>query len=148
MSLDGSTKISEIFGRSPTCTKVDQHLLMLLREIQRTATLAWSPIQQHGSLFATGTIAGTMSLDFDPTGTLEIFSLNQDEQQTLPLGIVKTPDRLHKLVWSSVGPTDYGILVGGLANGSLQIWDPEKILKSEYGYTREDDDIHQTERRL
>jgi protein transport protein SEC31 len=108
---------------------------MNLQELNRSATLAWSPLPNQPQLLATGTIAGTLGLDFDTSSHLEIFSLNIGKHNKEPtlLGSTTAADRFHKLVWGMMGVNNgtlpYGLLAGALSNGAVQIWNPEKIIK-------------------
>eukprot|EP01117_Protostelium_nocturnum_P002756 TRINITY_DN1366_c0_g1_i2.p1 TRINITY_DN1366_c0_g1~~TRINITY_DN1366_c0_g1_i2.p1 ORF type:complete len:1089 (+),score=273.69 TRINITY_DN1366_c0_g1_i2:269-3535(+) len=113
-------------------------------EVERSAAVAWSPLSNSPSLLAAGTIAGTLSEDFDYSAHIEIFELNlqEDEEQlsstgsrslkTLGSGVVS--ERFNKLAWSSsTQSANYpkGLLAGGLANGSVSIWNPQSIINGE-----------------
>ncbi|EFA74877.1 WD40 repeat-containing protein [Heterostelium album PN500] len=105
-----------------------------LKEIQKQATFAWSPLVDKPDLMATGTVAGTIGLDFDTSSKLELYSLDitgQSPQMTLK-GTVNADSRFHKLVWlpSHAGQPN-GLVVGGMENGSIGIWNPSKILAGE-----------------
>ena len=124
---------------------------MKLAEANRTqspATTAWSPLPQQPAYLAAGTVAGTMGLDFDTSAHLEIMHVdfsNPKEQKVL--GKTTAADRFHKLVWGLTGVNNesfpLGIIAGGLANGSVNLWDPSKIirffnLKEEYSFKIKD----------
>lgn len=100
--------------------------------------MAWSPVPQHPYLFVTGTIAGTLDSDFNASAHLEVFSVDltaEPEKNLKVLGKTSASDRFRKLCWSSSGVQGghlpYGIIAGGLGNGSINVWDPEKIINGE-----------------
>jgi protein transport protein SEC31 len=105
---------------------------MRLFDIDRSAAIAWSVLQQQPSLIATGTVAGTLGIDFDTSAHLEIFSVDLSKKTTTCLGKTSANDRFNKLVWGLTGTQSgahpKGILAGGLANGHVTLWDPEKII--------------------
>jgi protein transport protein SEC31 len=110
----------------------------MLKEATRSATVAWNPVVgRRPALLAAGTIAGTMSMDFDPTGSLEIFSLDLEKpgSEMTVLGKIETGERMQRLAWSNLGSTGtapalkYGLLAGGLANGAINIWNPTALIE-------------------
>lgn len=105
---------------------------MRLLEIDRSAAVAWSSQQQHASLLATGTVAGTLGIDFDTSAYLEIFSVDFAKKTSTLIGKASAPDRFNKLVWGVGNQTNTfprGIIAGGLANGAVVLWDASKILE-------------------
>ncbi|KZT66624.1 hypothetical protein DAEQUDRAFT_752055 [Daedalea quercina L-15889] len=110
---------------------------MKLKEIHRTSTFAWSPSPSL-PLLATGTVAGALDESFSNNGQLEIwapdfldktqYDLGQ-EGQAGPRASITTTSRFNRLAW---GYTDTshprGVLVAGMENGELDIWDPAKIV--------------------
>eukprot|EP01122_Echinamoeba_exundans_P012092 TRINITY_DN4990_c0_g1_i1.p1 TRINITY_DN4990_c0_g1~~TRINITY_DN4990_c0_g1_i1.p1 ORF type:complete len:1366 (+),score=324.58 TRINITY_DN4990_c0_g1_i1:137-4099(+) len=78
-----------------------------------------------------------MSMDFDPTGSLEIFSLDLEKpgSEMTVLGKVETGERMQRLAWSNLGSTGaapslkYGLIAGGLANGAINIWNPTPLIE-------------------
>ncbi len=98
---------------------------MKLLEVDRSATIAWSPIPSAPSLMAAGTVAGTMGLDFDTSAHLEIFSfdLTKSQQENTTdnntsdattsktnagkdikiAGKTSAADRFHKVCWGLTG---------------------------------------------
>lgn len=108
---------------------------MLIKEVDRSSVLSWSPTTRHSDLLATGTLAGTMSVDFDPSGRLEIFSTKVSSQYPGPsmslLGSLQVKERFNKLSWKNTHPDrfQYGLIVGGFSSGSLRIWNPEAIIE-------------------
>lgn len=111
---------------------------MLVREVSRSAAVAWSPLAQRPHLFAAGTLAGTMTKDFDPTGKLEIFDVSElasrataDSLEMPVVGLTSTSERLHRLAWKNPLPDTFhdGLIVGGLGSGAINIWNPTPILE-------------------
>lgn len=111
---------------------------MKLQEIDRSqfpATIAWSPVTQQPGLVAAGTVAGTLGVDFNTSAHLEVFSLDfsgQDGQKEKVVGKTSAPERFNKLCWGLTGTQSeaykYGLIAGGLSNGSVCLWDPAKLL--------------------
>lgn len=104
---------------------------MKVQQIHRTATVAWS----HTSpLVATGTLVGTMSENFDPTGTLELFQVDYKQGASEPRAKIKTDEKLYKLAWSrdcsALGESLHmGLIAGGLENGVIGLWNPSRLLQ-------------------
>ncbi|KAL7283927.1 hypothetical protein ACG7TL_001199 [Trametes sanguinea] len=110
---------------------------MKLKEIHRTSTFAWSPSPSL-PLLATGTVAGALDESFSNNGQLEIWDpdwldRNQfdlgGEGQAGPKASVTTTSRFNRLAWGYVnGDRPRGVIVAGMENGELDIWDPAKIV--------------------
>lgn len=110
---------------------------MKLQELDRSqfpATVAWSPLPQS-PLLAAGTVAGTLGIDFNTSAHLELVQLDLtgQGQQERVLGSTTVPDRFNKLCWGLTGTASeaysHGIIAGGLANGTVLLWDPAKLLQ-------------------
>ncbi|OLN92111.1 Protein transport protein SEC31 [Colletotrichum chlorophyti] len=105
--------------------------MVRLREIPRTAAFAWSP-DPSKPLLITGTRAGAVDADFSDETKLELWDLNLDNQdqglELQPIASISTDSRFYDLAW---GPPDSdhprGIIAGALENGSLDLWDAEKL---------------------
>ncbi|XP_074647713.1 protein transport protein Sec31A-like [Tubulanus polymorphus] len=110
---------------------------MRVKEIRRTANIAWSPATQHPVYIAAGTAAQQLDATFSTNAALEIYGLNlADNGKELNLaGSINTDCRFHKLAWSSHGmsspDSSSGVLCGGGDNGNLFMWNPSKILSSD-----------------
>ncbi|KAF4817907.1 Protein transport protein SEC31 [Colletotrichum siamense] len=113
--------------------------MVRLREIPRTAAFAWSP-DPSKPLLITGTRAGAVDADFSDETKLELWDLNLDNQEQglelQPVASINTDSRFYDIAW---GPPDSdhprGIIAGALENGSLDLWDAEKLIDG-------DDDAH------
>ncbi|KAK2018861.1 WD domain-containing protein [Colletotrichum eremochloae] len=107
--------------------------MVRLREIPRTAAFAWSP-DPSKPLLITGTRAGAVDADFSDETKLELWDLNLDNQdqglELQPVASISTDSRFYDLAW---GPPDSdhpkGIIAGALENGSLDLWDAEKLIE-------------------
>ena len=104
-----------------------------LHELNKSATIAWSPLAKSSSLIAAGTVAGILDRDFDTSAHLELFKIDLRSPKTEAklVGSTTAADRFSKICWSSFGSQGSypnGIIAGGLANGVVQIWDPAKIM--------------------
>ncbi|PNH43983.1 hypothetical protein VD0004_g3633 [Verticillium dahliae] len=106
--------------------------MVRLREIPRTAAFAWSPGSEK-PLVVSGTRAGAVSDDFSDETKLELWDLNLDDQdqglELQPVASISTDSRFYDIAW---GPADEdhprGIIAGALENGSLDLWDAEKLI--------------------
>lgn len=104
---------------------------MKLKEINRTATFAWSPGQQP--LIAAGTVAGALDASFSNESTLEIFEpnlLDKSSAQLESTAKVSSNARFNRLAWGNIAAdTPKGIIAGGKENGELDLWNPALILE-------------------
>ena len=133
--------------------------MVRLREIPRTATFAWSP-GAATPLIATGTRAGAVDADFSNETCLELWDLGlgrQDASADLyPVGKISTDSgyvrerererrwllccgtdlcvllfSFNDLAWTeSEDSSSRGVIAGALENGSLDLWDADKLLRS------------------
>uniref|UniRef100_A0A147BUB7 Protein transport protein Sec31A n=1 Tax=Ixodes ricinus TaxID=34613 RepID=A0A147BUB7_IXORI len=110
---------------------------MKIKEIDRTANIAWSPAVHHPIYIAAGTAAQQLDATFSTSAALEIYSLNLTEPG-LDMGLVGTLNsehRFHKVAWGchgiSEGDLPSGVLVGGADAGNLLVYDPAKLIKGE-----------------
>ncbi|KAJ3413614.1 protein transport protein S31 [Chytridiales sp. JEL 0842] len=107
---------------------------MKLREVDRTATVAWSPSPHHLPLIAAGTVAGALDSSFSTSTELEIYDLNMtatDSRQLKKIGGISGNARFNRLAWgmSPDQSKKYGILAGGTESGELDLWDPKAIIE-------------------
>ncbi|KAK8859765.1 protein transport protein S31, partial [Apiospora arundinis] len=107
--------------------------MVRLREISRTAAFTWSP-GPGKPLIVTGTRAGAVDADFSGDTKLELWDLDLDNQEQglelQPLASLAADSRFYDIAW---GPAteDYpqGVIAGALENGSLDLWDAEKLIE-------------------
>lgn len=127
-----------VLAPSPCCAHLDTKAKMLVREVNRSAAVAWSPLANRPHLVAAASLAGTMTSDFDPTGKLEIFDISekacksqQDPLDSPCIGATATSERLHRLAWRSPLPDQFahGLIVGGLGSGAINIWNPTPLIE-------------------
>lgn len=67
-----------------------------MRDIKRTAAVAWSPATQTPPLMATGTLAGAMDASFSTQAELEVHDLHLDERNSMETSqktIINVPSR-------------------------------------------------------
>ncbi|GKU00449.1 transporter [Fusarium langsethiae] len=109
--------------------------MVRLREIPRTAAFAWSP-GAGKPILVTGTRAGAVDVDFSDESKLELWDLALDDQQQglelQPVASISTDARFYDVAW---GPPNEdhprGIIAGALENGSLDLWDAEKLIAGD-----------------
>lgn len=110
---------------------------MKVKDVNRTANIAWSPAPQYPIYLAAGTAAQQLDATFSTNAALEIFALDlSSSDREMPLkGTVASEQRFHKLVWGSHGmessSSSSGLLIGGSDNGVISIYDPTKILSGD-----------------
>ena len=129
--------------------------MVRLREVPRTATFAWSPGTAL-PLLATGTRAGAVDADFSNDPQLEIWHLDLNNAgqgiELQPTASIGTDSRyvcsslrecstlenqeadpyhrrFHDIAWVK-GSDEFprGIIAGALENGSLDLWNADKLL--------------------
>ncbi|KAJ5387558.1 Protein transport protein (SEC31) [Penicillium cosmopolitanum] len=105
--------------------------MVRLREIPRTATFAWSP-GAASPLIATGTRAGAVDADFSNKTCLELWDLSLDRQdaseELQPVAKIDTDSGFNDIAWTEFDDTKRGVIAGGLENGSLDLWNADKLL--------------------
>ena len=106
-----------------------------VKEIKRTANVAWSPKQLQSIFLAGGTVAQQLDATFSTSAYIEIFSLDltSSGKEMQCVGRVQSKYRFHKINWSGLGLSDgshpKGIVVGGSDNGTITLWDAAKIVQ-------------------
>ncbi|RAL17804.1 putative protein transport protein (SEC31) [Aspergillus homomorphus CBS 101889] len=105
--------------------------MVRLREIPRTATFAWSP-GAASPLIATGTRAGAVDVDFSNQTCLELWDLNLSRHEAggelQPVAKIDTDSGFNDLAWTNSEDNSRGVIAGALENGSLDLWDADKLL--------------------
>ncbi|KAJ5226023.1 hypothetical protein N7468_007248 [Penicillium chermesinum] len=105
--------------------------MVRLREIPRTATFAWSP-GAASPLIATGTRAGAVDADFSNKTCLELWDLSLDHQdaseELQPLAKIDTDSGFNDIAWANFDESKRGVIAGGLENGSLNLWNADKLI--------------------
>ena len=110
---------------------------MKVKEVDRTANIAWSPQAQVPIYLAAGTAAQQLDASFSTNSNLEIYGLNLSESgHDMPcLASLPVEQRYHKLVWGACGMGDSsmpsGLLVGGADRGIISMYDAAKLVKGE-----------------
>ncbi|XP_065841042.1 protein transport protein Sec31A-like [Oscarella lobularis] len=112
---------------------------MKVKEVSRTANIAWSPAKHHPIMLAAGTAAQQLDATFSTTASLEIFRLDLSESgTTMPLeGSVSIPQRCHKLLWCGLemegSEGSGGAIIAGSDNGLVTVWSPKAVSEGEEG---------------
>lgn len=108
-----------------------------VKQVQRCATVAFSPTSPY---IATATMAGAIDLSFSTTACLEVFKVDYSKPSAdMPLagGAVAATERFHRLVWGPTGSDteglSHGVIAGGLVDGSVNLYNPAKIIGSPIG---------------
>ncbi|OXV11433.1 hypothetical protein Egran_00807 [Elaphomyces granulatus] len=102
-----------------------------VREIPRTAIFAWSP-GTASPLIATGTRAGAVDFEFSNETNLELWDLELDRDDTSaelqPVAKFSTDSGFNDVAWTESDENNRGVIAGALNNGSLDLWDADKLL--------------------
>ncbi|XP_060599891.1 protein transport protein Sec31A-like [Ruditapes philippinarum] len=109
---------------------------MKVKEIGRTANIAWSPQQQHPVYMVAGTAAQQLDATFSTSAALELYSLNLgDPSLDMPLvATVPSDCRFHKVAWGCYGVSEdlsNGVIVGGGDSGGILAYDASKFLDGD-----------------
>ncbi|XP_077247850.1 protein transport protein SEC31 homolog B-like [Tasmannia lanceolata] len=105
-----------------------------IKGASRSASVAFSPDSPY---LAAGTMAGAVDLSFSSSANLEIFKLDfQSDDRELPLvGECPSNERFNRLSWGKNGSNteefSLGLIAGGLVDGSINIWNPLNLIRSE-----------------
>ncbi|XP_077219235.1 protein transport protein SEC31 homolog B-like [Tasmannia lanceolata] len=105
-----------------------------IKGASRSASVAFSPDSPY---LAAGTMAGAVDLSFSSSANLEIFKLDfQSEDRELPVvGQCPSSERFNRLSWVKTGSAteqfSLGLIAGGLVDGSINIWNPLNLIRSE-----------------
>lgn len=108
---------------------------MKIKDLERTANVAWSPERHYPIYLAAGTAGQQLDASFSTNAALEIYSLNLKEPGfDLELkSSTPTEHRFHKIVWGSHGAGENGTIVGGCDKGVIEVYNVSKQLKGENG---------------
>ena len=121
------------------------------KTIRRCATTSFSPTS---TLIACGTVAGAMDDSFSTTASLEVFSVdhsnassfdssssNTNECEMVGTGVSVT-ERFNRLCWGDQVSERLpaGILAGGLADGTVQLYDPNAMMMQKKQKKREENE--------
>ncbi|KAJ8319239.1 hypothetical protein KUTeg_004330 [Tegillarca granosa] len=108
---------------------------MRVKEIERTANVAWSPGIQFPIYMVAGTAAQQLDATFSTSAALEIYQLDlTDSSLSVPLiSTVPSDCRFHKVVWGSNGmsasnPEASGVVVAGGDNSNIYCYDGAKMI--------------------
>jgi len=110
---------------------------MKVKEVDRTANIAWSPQTQVPIYLAAGTAAQQLDASFSTNSNLEIYGLNLSEPgHDMPcVASLPVEQRFHKVVWGASGmaegTTPAGLIVGGADRGMISMYDAAKLIKGE-----------------
>eukprot|EP00798_Chlamydomonas_sp_ICE-L_P017882 gene17882-24273_t len=101
-----------------------------LKTLERSSTPSFCPA---GGLMAAGTVAGAIDMSFSTNSVLEVFALDFTSTGDAPalVGSVQAPERFNRVAWGAKvpdAPQQLGLIAGGLADGSLLLWDAGIIL--------------------
>ena len=108
---------------------------MKVKDLERTANIAWSPAKYPSILLAAGTAAQQLDASFETSAVLELYTLNLTDPGTeMELKTSTASDhRFHKLAWGAYGSDSSGTIVGGCDNGIMQVYNIQKLLNNDNG---------------
>ncbi|KAA3469494.1 protein transport protein SEC31-like protein B-like isoform X1 [Gossypium australe] len=105
-----------------------------IKGVNRSASVALAPDAPY---MAAGTMAGAVDLSFSSSANLEIFKFDfQSDDLELPvIGECPSSERFNRLAWGKNGSGSdefsLGLIAGGLVDGSIDLWNPLKLIRSE-----------------
>ncbi|PIA29578.1 hypothetical protein AQUCO_05800010v1 [Aquilegia coerulea] len=105
-----------------------------IKSVNRSASVAISPDSPY---LAAGTMAGAVDLSFSSSANIEIFKLDfqSDDSDLSLVGESPSTERFNRLSWSNAGSAtedfSLGLIAGGLVDGSVSIWNPLSLIRSE-----------------
>lgn len=106
----------------------------VVAELGRLAVGAWSPGGAGGGYIASGSFAGSSDPSFGNGASLEIISVDIQRSKLTPFSDVPTPDKFCSIDWaipSRAHPA--GLIAGGLADGTVRVWDAASLIRSTQG---------------
>lgn len=104
--------------------------MVKIDEISRTSTFAWS--QDVIPLLATGTVAGTVDVNFNSSSSLELWDIFSATNSKEPILSASVENRFYGLEWSKpFEGRPKGLLAGAFENGVVEFWDADTLIKSK-----------------
>lgn len=103
---------------------------MNITNINGLTVVSWCPVAEKENLLVTGSLAGTVQLDFASSATLVIYETTNAGEQTI-VGAVETPDKFYKLTWGQHKEAEMGLIAGTMLDGTIGVWNP-KVIIEEY----------------
>ena len=113
---------------------------VLKRAADRGVTVAWSPLEEKEGSHRRGIQGGRRGGFDDYGGELELFSFDVSDSANVDgglakLGGAKTSVKFESLAWTkyagSSGQFPLGVVAGGMADGTVKIWDPQKVIQQQ-----------------
>lgn len=107
---------------------------MKLKDIERTANIAWSPKNQYPIYLAAGTAAQQLDASFSTNASLELYTLNLSEPgpDTKLVSSIPSNHRFHRIIWGAPDKDESsGTIIGGCDGGLIQIYSVPKLIKGE-----------------
>lgn len=99
----------------------------VVAEVSRLACCAWSPTGSH---VVAGTYAGAVGTSFESSSTLELLRLDTANGRVVPTAPIPLPEKFSCITWSNAKRTNPGgIIVGGLNDGTVRVWDGAQLLR-------------------
>lgn len=108
-----------------------------VKSATRSALVAFAP---EAPFLASGTLAGALDLLENSSLKLEIFRLDfQNNERDLPVvGECISSEGFNRLTWGNTGAGTeeyaFGVIAGGMSDGTINVWNPAKIMKYVYFY--------------
>lgn len=107
---------------------------MKVKDIERTANIAWSPKSQYPIYLTAGTTAQQLDASFSTNASLELYSLNLSEPgpDTKLVSSIPSDHRFHKIIWGAQEKDETtGTIIGGCDGGLIQLYNASKLIKGE-----------------
>lgn len=106
----------------------------VVAELGRLAVGALSPGGAGGGFIASGTYASDSDGSFGSPATLEIISVDLQRSKLIPVTDVPTSDKFCSIDWGLPSRQHQaGLIAGGLADGTVRVWDAATLLRPGRG---------------
>ena len=98
--------------------------MSLLRQLETSSAVAWSPIRSHKDHIALASLDGLTNGDFDSSSKLSLAKVYSH----LTTGEINLDDKVTCLSWGCTSRVN-GIIAAGYANGSIGFYDPTLLFE-------------------
>lgn len=104
-----------------------------MKQLNRTAAVAWGQSAGQSPMLATGTLSGAFDASFSTNAELEVFDVSAlgpvaGASESARRGHVEAPGRFNSLTWGTdASSTGGGLIVGGLEDGTVCFWNASAL---------------------
>lgn len=108
-----------------------------MKQINRTAAVAWGQSSGQSPMLATGTLSGAFDASFSTNAELEVYDVSAlgphaATSESARRGHIEAPGRFNSLTWGGDGGSG-GLIVGGLEDGTVCFWNAMALTNNSAG---------------